>query len=282
VEYVEREPPEELRDLVRRLWATRGPVPYPVERILPTPAAHLIVNLAGPYAVHDAATGEVTIASPVFCSGVQRSALISRHPGVVHNAGAVLAPHAPGAFGIVPEMVTGAVLDVTAQLPALAHVAATHPGAGNDDLGGLVDNVAAALIMSRRHEVTIPDHVITAVRFLIESPQHPVHDVATRVGVTHKVLIDDVRRTTGITPKALAALARFDRLIEAIPRKSTVPWADLAIAAGYYDQSHAIRDFRQFTGMTPSRYATISRRFGPEHARFLPAEPEVLPDHSTS
>lgn len=287
MEYVEREPPEPLRGLVRRLWATRGAVPYPVERIFPTPAVHVIVNLAGAYAVLNTATDRVTMASPVFCAGVHRAAVISRLPGVVHNAGAMLEPDAPRAFGIAPELVAGAVVDVAARLPALAAVAAVH-GGPDDDLVGLVDDVAAALVASLRTDVTVPDHVPRAVRLLISRPDLPVHDVAARVGASPKALIDDVRRATGVTPKALAAVARFDRLIEAIPRERTVPWADLAVAAGYYDQSHAIRDFRLFTGMTPQSYASLSRRYGPEHVRFLPADTDGAgPDdrlrrHSTS
>lgn len=29
-------------------------------------------------------------------------------------------------------------------------------------------------------------------------------------------------------------------------------WADLAVRFGYYDQSHLVRDVRQFTGRTPT------------------------------
>jgi len=43
-------------------------------------------------------------------------------------------------------------------------------------------------------------------------------------------------------------------------------WASMAAEHGYFDQSHLIRDFRGFTGMTPTGY--LARR-GParHHAR---------------
>ena len=31
-------------------------------------------------------------------------------------------------------------------------------------------------------------------------------------------------------------------------------YRDIAHQLGYYDQSHLIRDFRQYSGMSPSRY----------------------------
>ena len=34
------------------------------------------------------------------------------------------------------------------------------------------------------------------------------------------------------------------------------PWAEVALTAGYYDQSHLINEFRSITGITPARYVT--------------------------
>jgi AraC-like DNA-binding protein len=39
-----------------------------------------------------------------------------------------------------------------------------------------------------------------------------------------------------------------------IARDGTCPWTEAAVAAGYYDQSHFIRDFRRYVGCTPSAF----------------------------
>jgi AraC-like DNA-binding protein len=57
---------------------------------------------------------------------------------------------------------------------------------------------------------------------------------------------------SGLTPKHLARVLRFRyacQIARAAGRR--LDWAVIALDAGYYDQSHFIRDFREFTGRTP-------------------------------
>jgi hypothetical protein len=42
-------------------------------------------------------------------------------------------------------------------------------------------------------------------------------------------------------------------------------WLELAGRAGYYDQDHFGHDLRTFTGLTPTRYLDVRRRFLREH-----------------
>ena len=56
---------------------------------------------------------------------------------------------------------------------------------------------------------------------------------------------------SGLTPKRLSRILRF-RHAEMLARREPNPkWAEIAATAGYFDQAHLIRDFREFVGQTP-------------------------------
>ncbi len=51
----------------------------------------------------------------------------------------------------------------------------------------------------------------------------------------------------------------------AINPAGPVDWGDLAGGAGYFDQAHFGHECRAFTGLTPTRYVEVRRRFLREH-----------------
>ena len=64
------------------------------------------------------------------------------------------------------------------------------------------------------------------------------------------------RHQLGVSPKAYARLLRFEHaraLLSQPERPRTL--ADVAMEAGFYDQSHLTRDFVALAGMTPGAYA---------------------------
>jgi AraC-like DNA-binding protein len=61
----------------------------------------------------------------------------------------------------------------------------------------------------------------------------------------------------GLTPKLFGRVQRFQWLLDRINRGANVDWARVALDAGYFDQSHMIRDFRAFTGVSPVRYQPV-------------------------
>lgn len=86
--------------------------------------------------------------------------------------------------------------------------------------------------------------------------------LAERVGWSRRHLADRFRRELGLPPKTVARLLRFQAAYATLGRDLAVPpgtgavpgggWAELAARCGYYDQSHLIRDFREFTGQCPT------------------------------
>ncbi|WP_454884842.1 helix-turn-helix domain-containing protein [Sphingomonas oryzagri] len=80
-------------------------------------------------------------------------------------------------------------------------------------------------------------------------PGTTVAAVAAELGWSRQRLIARCRQVLGITPKVFGRIARYQRLLATLDAEDS--WADRAAAAGYFDQSHMIRDFTAFTGRSP-------------------------------
>jgi AraC-like DNA-binding protein len=93
-----------------------------------------------------------------------------------------------------------------------------------------------------------------AVRLLRERPDLDIAAVADKVGWSRKHLADRVRDAVGVGPRCFRRLARFQCLLAAIGDQAAPDWPGLAHDAGYCDQSHMIREFREFSGMNPTAY----------------------------
>ncbi|HEY2069570.1 MAG TPA: helix-turn-helix domain-containing protein [Rhizomicrobium sp.] len=78
--------------------------------------------------------------------------------------------------------------------------------------------------------------------------------LAAEAEMSHKKFIRIFTEEVGFTPKTFLRVARFRRVLEAIHLAPEVDWGDAVEQGGYFDQSHFIRDFRQFSGLTPTEY----------------------------
>ena len=91
----------------------------------------------------------------------------------------------------------------------------------------------------------------------------PIGRLADEVGWSHRHLIARFRRQVGLRPKMVARLVRFDGLCRRLDQAGGRPdWGRVAAEAGYADQAHLARDFRQFTGTTPTQFLALTLRPG--------------------
>jgi AraC-like DNA-binding protein len=99
-----------------------------------------------------------------------------------------------------------------------------------------------------------PDDWLRSVMFNIGADPVGIERLAAASFVSVKTLERRFQRHTGLNPKSFCKLARFQQALKAIqqnpPESSAIPclWD-----AGYYDQSHFIKDCRAITGLPPGR-----------------------------
>jgi AraC-like DNA-binding protein len=93
----------------------------------------------------------------------------------------------------------------------------------------------------------------------------PIGGLCADAGVSTTHLAKRFKQIVGITPKRLARTYRFAKVVLGVDAATAVDWGELAFRAGYFDQSHFVKDFRTFTGCTPTAYLALRRRFLAEH-----------------
>jgi AraC-like DNA-binding protein len=104
-----------------------------------------------------------------------------------------------------------------------------------------------------------------------------VSELAERVGWSPRYLQRRLLAETGLTPKAAARVARFDRARRLLQRTAGAghapALADLAAACGYYDQAHLAREFRELASCPPTVWLA-------EEFRYVQASPDALEEGS--
>jgi AraC-like DNA-binding protein len=88
---------------------------------------------------------------------------------------------------------------------------------------------------------------------IVQCPGNPnIAHLANEIGWSHRHFIARFRDEVGVAPKAAGRLVRFDRAVQAITPGTRPNWSDIAFTAGYYDQAHMAREFREFAHCTPT------------------------------
>jgi AraC-like DNA-binding protein len=81
-----------------------------------------------------------------------------------------------------------------------------------------------------------------------------VREAAKYLGLSQRRLIQVFKAEVGMTPKLFSRIQRFQKTRTFIQHNPSINWADLAIDLGYFDQSHFIREFLEFSGLSPTDY----------------------------
>jgi AraC-like DNA-binding protein len=102
--------------------------------------------------------------------------------------------------------------------------------------------------------VSAPDPLVAAAVAWLEQGTGPkrIDDLTRYIGLSQSALERRFRRVVGVSPKRFASLVRLRRAVRL--RATGVDFTAAAYAAGYFDQSHFINDFRRATGSAPDEF----------------------------
>jgi AraC-like DNA-binding protein len=159
----------------------------------------------------------------------------------------------------------GALLDFEASLLVNRVIDATDvfgPGLNRTmqafrDAAGFEERVAIgnafALEMVARGKGGASDFTRVVDQWLASSPSPDVEELVRAAGISRRQVERNCKRFYGSPPKVLARKYRALKAAIAIAKGGSMT-QDL-VDAGFYDQSHFIREIKHFTGITPGKIA---------------------------
>jgi len=252
----------ELRPFVSQLWYWRDVSrPHVMERLMPNGESSLVVNLKDDiirvYDKDSLALARTTRGAIVVGAHSQNSVIDAEEQECVFGI-QFLAGGAYPFFGRTPTHESAneqvALEDLwgprnSADL-RIALLESPNPEAK-------FDTAESFLLRAKRREQNLHPAISYAVREIVHAPHiRTIADLTDATGLHARKFISLFRDQVGLTPKVFCRVRRFQRVIAAIHCRKQVDWARVALDCGYYDQSHFIHDFREFSGMSPSVYLT--------------------------
>jgi AraC-like DNA-binding protein len=259
--YLCQSPAGPLRAHVDSLWYSARPAwPHRRERCLPTGCADIVVPLLQDHLIrydgeHDAQGRRLRgaiVQGPFDRFGVRGTGGASVVVGVHFRPG-------------------GAAAFFGGALPALHNRTETLDDLWGPWAGELRERLQAAasprlalqllhdLLLQRLREAGPPDPLaaFAIAAFRRDPGRARVEPVQRASGCTPAQFIRRFEQAVGLTPKRFARVLRLGELLPQLARCGPRDWAQIAAGAGYFDQSHLIREFRQLTGLTPGAYAPV-------------------------
>ena len=255
MQHVSIAPPPPLAVLVERFWYSCDAPAHQKVRVVPSGTIELVFNLnedeLGFYDIEQLGKCK-TFAGAIFSGTHARPLFVETRK---HVMGVHFKPGGAFRFLGIPA---NEFTDTHVEVKALW-------GKSTDDLREqlcaagtpakcfrILENALAARLQNGREEHR-------AVRAALDilgrgAGEVRTRDLAAHLGLSQRHFINVFAKQVGVTPKVFGRMQRFQRAAD-LARSGPVPdWADIAMACGYFDQSHLIHDFQTFSGLAPREF----------------------------
>jgi AraC-like DNA-binding protein len=232
-----------LQGAVRRMvgWRERG---APLRRLEPATTATPVILMLGPRISIDG--------DPVgsFAAGPYLRPVVTEHAGEQEGIQVDLEPLAARRLLGVP------MAELAARCVPLDELVGKELTDWVGDTPGWPERFARVESALRRRlaesDPVRPEVAWAVGRLHATAGRVRVEELARELGWSRRHLAAQFRDAVGFAPKAMARVVRFEHTLERLRAGEAL--ADVAYDAGYADQAHLNRDFRAFSGLTPTDY----------------------------
>lgn len=114
--------------------------------------------------------------------------------------------------------------------------------------------------------------LVSTIQKLIDQPLSQHKQIVDSYPKTQKHFIDQMKVFCGLTPKVFHRIVRFNEILQQIRQEKKINWSQIAYQFGYSDQSHFIKEFKEFSGFNPQEF--IDQDYDKGEPNFFPLDRE--------
>ena len=128
-----------------------------------------------------------------------------------------------------------------------------------------LDSIVQSYFLSKLSRVKEPLPIDYALQHLLVNYNTNMDRIAEMACMSIRNFERKCKERLGMPAKMYARIARFHKAYKILESRPIVSWTDLTYEVGYYDQTHFIKDFKEFGRLTPT---LMQKELSGEHIQF--------------
>ena len=250
--YEKFDPSDSLKNLVKEYWIFENDNPEIVtQKIIPDGYSEIIIHYGDPYRINLQGKWEVQ-SSMLFSNQISKYFFLEN----TGKSGILGIKLHPAAFYELFEKVTSTFTDQVVPLEGLIG-SKVLPLKKIQSKGLAIKDkvsIAESWLATFLNELKTQSRVRQSLQKIFET--HGMTDmdvIANEIQISTRQLERQFKKVIGLTPKFYSRIVRFNYIFE-VMKDQNDSWIRTALQSGYFDQSHFIKNFKEFTGEEPSSY----------------------------
>lgn len=117
-------------------------------------------------------------------------------------------------------------------------------------------SLVEAFLLDRLIDTATVDCIVqsTIETILTANGQLSVDELSRKGNINRRQLVRKFSSSIGLSPKQLSKTIRLQATLKTLLNSKVTSLTGLAYESEYYDQAHFIKDFKEFTGLTPKEF----------------------------
>lgn len=128
-----------------------------------------------------------------------------------------------------------------------------------------LDGIIQSYFLGKLSQVKEPLPIDFALQHLLVNYNTGMNKIAEMACMSVRNFERKCKERLGMSAKMYARIARFHKAYKVLESGSITSWTDLTHEVGYYDQTHFIKDFKEFAKLTPT---LLQKELSEEHIQF--------------